>query len=84
MLLQFLVDRADELARIDAVLAAARAGTGATLLIEGPAGIGKTSLLVHAGERASAAGMRVLDARASELERELAMGVVRQGIDPVL
>ena len=43
-----MVGRADELACVDALIAAACAGTGATLVIEGPAGIGKTSLLAYA------------------------------------
>ena len=51
--------------------------TGA-LVIEGPAGIGKTGLLRAAAERARAAGMTVLAGRGSELEDGYAWGVVRQ------
>jgi DNA-binding CsgD family transcriptional regulator len=55
-----------------------------TVLIEGQAGIGKTSLVAHARRRADAAGMTVLHARGSPLEREFAMGVVRQCFEPEL
>ena len=73
-----LIEREEELARIDAALEAARSGTGATVWIEAAAGIGKTSLIALACERAERADMIVLDARASPLERDYAMGVVRQ------
>ena len=48
------------------------------LLIEGQAGIGKSRLAAEARRRASDAGMNVLTARGSELEREFPYGVVRQ------
>jgi DNA-binding CsgD family transcriptional regulator len=79
-----LFQRDFELERIGAVLAAARAGRGSVLLVEGPAGIGKTSLLLQARTDAAADGMRVLPARASELERDFAMGIVRQWFEQVL
>ena len=47
------------------------------MLIEGPAGIGKSGLLAGLRERAGGR-LRVLAARASELEREFGFGVVRQ------
>ncbi|HZN88145.1 MAG TPA: AAA family ATPase [Thermoleophilaceae bacterium] len=57
----------------------ARAGDSAALLvIEGPPGIGKTRLLRSARELARARGMRVLAARASELESHVPFGVARQ------
>ena len=51
---------------------------GRLLAIEGPPGIGKTSLLMETKARGQAAGMRVLAARGSELERAFSYGVVRQ------
>ena len=63
-----LSERESELARVDALLAAAREGRGGMLLITGPAGIGKTVLLAAARERAGRAGMRVLAGRGGELE----------------
>ncbi len=52
--------------------------------MEGPAGIGKTSLLTAARDLARRAGMRVLTARGTELERDFAFGIVRQLVEPVL
>ena len=40
-----LFDRVDDLSALDAALIEAIAGAGGVLLIEGPAGIGKTVLL---------------------------------------
>ena len=47
-------------------------------MIEGPAGIGKTSLLAEGRARAADSGLTVLYARASELEAAFSFGVVRQ------
>ena len=79
-----LVERGNELARLDAVLDAPGSGTGATLLIEGPAGIGKTSLLTAAREHALALGMTVLHGRGTPLETAYPMGVVRQCLEPAV
>ena len=62
--------RAREIARVDGLLGAARAGNGGTLVIRGEPGIGKTRLLEHAAEQA--VGMTVLDARGVESDAELA------------
>ncbi len=70
-----LLDRDREIAALDDLIAEAAVGNGRLVLIEGPAGIGKSGLLAGLRERA---GLRVLAARASELEREFAFGVVRQ------
>jgi DNA-binding CsgD family transcriptional regulator len=76
-----LHDRARELARIASRLAEARAGDGGLTVIEGPAGIGKTSLMQEALVQAERAGMQALAARGSELEREYAFGVLRQALE---
>jgi DNA-binding CsgD family transcriptional regulator/tetratricopeptide (TPR) repeat protein len=78
-----LLERDDELAVIDALISAAPTG-GRLLVIEGPFGIGKTSLVGEAKTRAREAGFRVLGARGSELERTFAYGVVRQLFEPLL
>ena len=62
----------------DAVTAAVQARTGGMLLIEGPAGIGKTSLLTAAAGIAGGSGVSVMRARGGELERNFSFGVVRQ------
>src|SRR5215218_2243894 len=73
-----LLERREELARIASALAEARSGRGTFVVVEGPAGMGKTALLGSARTSAAAAGMRVLRSRGSELERDFPFGVVRQ------
>ena len=73
-----LFERAEEQAAIDGVIADTLAGLGRFGVIEGSAGIGKSSLLAEARLRAGAAGMTVLTARGSEIERSFSYGVVRQ------
>jgi hypothetical protein len=73
-----LLEREVERDRIRAVVASAASGQGGLLLIDGPAGIGKTALLGVACSEAVRTGFEQLRARGSELERELAYGVVRQ------
>jgi ATP/maltotriose-dependent transcriptional regulator MalT len=82
---------ADELLERDAELAAfadlaelARAGAGSLLLIQGPAGIGKTRLLEATVSMARADGLEVAAARAGELERDFPFGVVRQLFEPLV
>jgi DNA-binding CsgD family transcriptional regulator/tetratricopeptide (TPR) repeat protein len=79
-----LLERGEELAKIDAALADARAGRGRFIVVEGPPGIGKTAVLSAARREAAAGDMRVLRSRGTELEREFAFGVVRQLFEPVL
>jgi DNA-binding NarL/FixJ family response regulator len=79
-----LCEREGALARVDALLTAARAGHGGVLVITGPAGIGKTVLLGAARERAGQAGMRVLAGRGGELESGFSFGVARQLFEPLL
>ena len=78
-----ILERDGELAVLSAASEAAGAGCGALVLVEGPAGIGKTSLLRTACTRPSAAGLRILTARGLALERGFAYGIVRQLIEPV-
>ena len=79
-----LLERNEELTRIESALAAARSGRGTFLAIEGPAGIGKTALLAAARTAAANGGMRVFRSRGTELERDFAFGVVRQLFEPTL
>ena len=73
-----LLERERELEALDEAIRASCAGAGGAVLIEGPAGIGKSSLIRAGRERARSAGMRVLSARGSELEQRFAYGIVRQ------
>jgi DNA-binding CsgD family transcriptional regulator/uncharacterized protein YfiM (DUF2279 family) len=79
-----LLERSDELARIESALAEARSGRGTFVVVEGPAGIGKTALLAATRAAAAERGMQVLRSRGAELEREFAFGVVRQLFEPAL
>lgn len=73
-----LLERGVELARINEALDGALGGSGHGIIIEGPAGIGKTALMERAALCAAERGMAVLSARAGELERNLPFGLVRQ------
>src|SRR3954469_3219472 len=63
---------------IDDALTAARDGSGRLVLVEAPAGLGKSSLLEDARRRAHDNGFEVLTGRGRELEREFPFGVARQ------
>ena len=76
-----LLERESELGSIEAALEGAASGHGSVLVVEGAAGIGKSSLLAAAAERAD--GMRVLRARGSPLEQAYAFGTVRTLFDPI-
>ena len=71
-----LVERDAELTALSRLVHRAASGQGGAILVEGPAGIGKSSLLETV--EVSGAGPRVLRARGGELEREFAFGLVRQ------
>jgi DNA-binding CsgD family transcriptional regulator len=79
-----LLEREGELATLEALVDAVAQGEGGAVAIDGQGGIGKTRLLAEAVGRARDAGITVLEARASELEREFAFGVVRQLFEPAL
>ncbi len=78
-----LVERDAELAVVETALADAAAGEGRFLLVEGPAGIGKSRVLAEVRERAGRR-MKVLTARGGELEGAFPFGVVRQLFEGVL
>jgi predicted ATPase len=79
-----LLERERELSELGNALAEAREGGGRALLVEAPAGLGKTTLLWAASETAAEAGFTCLRARASELERDFAYGCVRQLLEPAV
>ncbi len=76
--LSALLEREAELETVAELLAHAAGGRGSLLILDGPAGIGKSRLLIAAHELAHARGLQVLRARAGELERDFSYGVVRQ------
>jgi class 3 adenylate cyclase/DNA-binding CsgD family transcriptional regulator len=73
-----LLERAGELAALDNAIAATGTSRGRLVVIEGPAGIGKSTVLAEGRERAAASGFSVFHARGSELESAFSFGVVRQ------
>ena len=79
-----ILERDKELAGLSGAIADAAAGHGTFVLVEGPAGIGKTTLLRAACALASAGGPEVLTARGLALEGDFPYGIVRQLIEPVL
>ncbi len=80
-----LIERDGDLTAIAAAVDGVRGGgDGGALLIEGPAGVGKTALLEHLDRRASAPGVRLLRGRGSEMEREFGFGLVRQLFGPLI
>jgi DNA-binding CsgD family transcriptional regulator len=54
------------------------------VVVEGPAGIGKSAILAAAWSETEQQGFRVLRASGFQLEREFAFGVVRQLFEPML
>ncbi|HEV7847416.1 MAG TPA: AAA family ATPase, partial [Thermoleophilaceae bacterium] len=78
-----LLERESELRALDEALAAAVAGRGSVVAVEGPPGIGKSSLVAECVELARQRGMYTLTVRATELERSYPYGIVRQTADSV-
>jgi DNA-binding CsgD family transcriptional regulator len=79
-----LVEREPELARVAAALEAVGGGSGRLVVVEGPAGIGKSSVLRAACDRGRERGFSVLAGVAGEFERELGFGVVHQLFESTL
>jgi DNA-binding SARP family transcriptional activator/tetratricopeptide (TPR) repeat protein len=79
-----LVDRDPELGELRACIDDTGAGRGRLVLIQGPAGIGKSRLLAEARRVATERNLRVLTARGSQLEKEYGFGAVRQLFEPVV
>ncbi len=79
-----LLERERELTAIGGLVEAALAGSGRLLIVDGPAGVGKTRLLQEASRAANGAGMEVVRARGVALEDRFAFGVVRQLFEGVL
>jgi DNA-binding CsgD family transcriptional regulator len=78
-----LLERERELALFDELLNGDQSGLG-LVLIEGPAGIGKSRLVDELSVRATRASMRVLTARGGHLEQDFPFGVARQLFEMLL
>jgi ATP/maltotriose-dependent transcriptional regulator MalT len=79
-----LYERERERALVVEALDEVAGGRGRAVVVEGPAGIGKTSLLGLARDAALERSFAVANARGTELERAYAWGVVRQLFEPRL
>ncbi len=77
-----LVGRDRELETLRSFLGAA-AGDGATLLLTGEPGVGKTALLVAAAEMAAADGVRVIRGAGVEYETDVSFAGLHQLVDPL-
>ena len=79
-----VLERELELSTLEQAVDRACAGNGGAVVIEGQAGIGKTTLLDHARERGASTGMRIVSASGADLERDFPYGVVRQFFESFL
>ncbi len=79
---RMLHGRSAETARIDELLAAARAGGSGTLVLRGEPGVGKTALLDYAA--VAAEGMRVLRGTGIESDAELPFSALHLLLRPAL
>ncbi|MET0448352.1 MAG: ATP-binding protein, partial [Aeromicrobium sp.] len=77
-----LVGRDPERRALARLAAAARVAEAGVLVVVGEAGLGKTALLDELADEA--VGLRVLRARGSESERDLAFGGLDQLVRPLL
>jgi DNA-binding CsgD family transcriptional regulator len=73
-----VLERSGEMAQIDALLANVGAGEGSVVVLTGPAGIGKSTLLSVGAAKATDAGCFVMAAQGRPLEQEYAFGVALQ------
>jgi DNA-binding CsgD family transcriptional regulator len=78
------LERERELARVFELVEAVVAGAPRLVVVEGPAGAGKSAVLNVLAAGAGERGVRVLRATGLELEREYPFGVVRQLFEPAL
>ena len=72
------IGRTDALASIASLLASVASGSGAVLVLEGEAGIGKTHLVRAAIEAAKVRGLQVVETGADELEQR--SGTIAHGL----
>ena len=78
-----LLERESELLALDQALEEAVDGRGSVVAIEGPPGIGKSSLVTRCLDGAGKREMYTISVRATELERSYPYGIVRQTADSV-
>ncbi|MFF4529397.1 ATP-binding protein [Streptomyces sp. NPDC001407] len=79
-----LFEREDEMAVLEREARLAAGGQPRVVLVEGAAGMGRTSLVEEFARRAGRDGALVLHARCDDMERGVPFGVVRQLFEPVV
>ncbi len=79
-----LLEREREVEGLRAAIAEVEEGSGRAIAVEASAGLGKTRLLQEARRLCEAGGLKVLSARATELERDFPFALVRQLFEPEL
>ena len=73
-----MLERQEELGTITGALSGARAAAGSVVMIEAPAGLGKTRLIAEAVDASRALQMQSMTGAGRELERDFAFGVALQ------
>src|SRR5690606_19480821 len=73
-----LIERQEEMACLESLVANAILGRGRVALVGGPIGTGKSALLRALSEQAIELGALAVTASGSRLERHLQLGVLRQ------
>ncbi len=73
-----LIERDAELAHVDNALDALAASQGGLIIVDGPLGIGRSSLLSAACARAVQRGFAVIDTRATRTEQRFEFSIVRE------
>ena len=79
-----LAGRADALARLDTLLDRAAGGRPQVIVVEGEAGIGKSTLLDAVGTRAAGRGFSVVSVAAEELGRTLPIQPILDVVDALI
>jgi predicted ATPase len=79
-----LLERDAQRAELEELLRDLGRGRGSLLLVEGPAGIGKTEVLRLAHSMAASDRVKALQGKGGELEREFPFGVARQLFEPAV
>ncbi|MCS7475604.1 AAA family ATPase [Umezawaea endophytica] len=72
-----ILERDDDLSRCSAVLESVRTRAGATIVVEGPAGIGKSEVVARVCAEAAVRGIVPLAVRGNQRDRTLAFGAAR-------
>ena len=79
-----VLERERELDAVQAACGTLGSGHGRLIVVDGPAGVGKTVVMSAAADAAAAAGWEVARTRGGELERDLGWGIAADLLDTLL